>query len=216
MATPLKIETNQRNAQNSTGPASPSGTQRAAMNSVKHGFTGQTLLLPAEEAEAYRLFTEKFLAEMAPQGVHEEHLVHTIMTNRWRLTQIAATEAAIYVLGHRENAGQFEDETPEMALAISRAITFEQKRRELDRLRRYENALFRHVTKDTQQLAELQTARKASEAQQETDAIALLTHFTAAGKPWNPADFGFVLSIPEIQALEDRQFLRNRVCGTKN
>jgi hypothetical protein len=59
---------------------------------------------------------------------------------------------------------------------------------------------------------QLQTAREAKEAQQQNDAIALLTHFTTAGKSWNPADFGFVWSIEEIQLLEERQFLRNRAC----
>ena len=61
------------------------------------------------------------------------------------------------------------------------------------------------------QLTQLQAARKAREAEQQKDAIALLTHFTTAGKPWNPADFGFVWSIAEIQLLEERHFLRNAV-----
>jgi hypothetical protein len=111
-------------------------------------------------------------------------------------------------MGHLEHIGQFANETPEMAAAMARLKTFEEKRKELDRLRRYESALNRQVNKDTANLIALQTARKTAEAQQEKDCIALLTYFTAQGKSWNPVDFGFVLSIEQIQQLEERQFIR--------
>jgi hypothetical protein len=212
MSTNAQIAANRQNAQHSTGPTSEAGRQRSALNSVKHGFTGQTMILPAAEAEAYKHFTEAFLVELAPKGVNEEHLAHMIMTNRWRLTQIAAMEAGIYALGHREYIGEFAGETPEMAATMARLKTFEEKRKELDRLRRYESALNRQVNKDLANLTTLQTERKVGEAQREKDAIALLTHFTTQGKPWNPADFGFDLSIEQIQAIEERQFLRNSLC----
>jgi hypothetical protein len=204
MSSTARTEANRLNAQASTGPKTAEGKQRASLNSVKHGFTGQTMILPAEEADAYRAFTESFLRELSPEGVNETHLAHLIMTNRWRLTQMATMEAAIYALGVRENAAQFADETPEVALAMSRVLTFEQKRKELDRLRRYENSISRQVNHDTKLLAELQTARKAKEAEQEKDAIALHTYFTTANQPWNPAHYGLDLSIEQIQRLHHK------------
>src|SRR5579859_4876976 len=99
MFSPARIEAIRQNSQASTGPKTEEGKQRSALNSVKHGFTGQTMILPAEEAEAYKRFTEGFLAEIAPKGIHETHLAHLVMNNRWRLTQIAATESALYALG---------------------------------------------------------------------------------------------------------------------
>jgi hypothetical protein len=212
MATPQQIVANKQNAQSSTGPKTEAGQQRSSLNSVTHGLTGQTIVLAAEEAEPYRLFTEGFLSDLAPKGLQEVALVYAIIGTRWRMNQIAVTEAAIYAMGHRENASKFENETPEMAAAMSRALVFEEKRQNLDRLHRYESRMNRQVNKDMAELTQLQTARKAKEAQQQNDAIALLTHFTTTGKSWNPADFGFVWSIEEIQLLEERQFLRNRVC----
>jgi hypothetical protein len=212
MATPQQITANKQNAQSSTGPKTDVGKQRSSLNSVTHGLTGLTLLLTAEEAEPYRLFTEGFLQDLAPKGIHEQALVHSIIGNRWRMNQIAATESAIYGMGHREHAERFANETPALATAMIRALVFEEKRQLLDRLHRYESRMSRQVNKDMAELTQLQTARKAQEAQQQKEAIALLTHFTTAGKSWNPADFGFVWSIEEIQVLEERQFLRNRVC----
>jgi hypothetical protein len=174
------------------------------------------MILTAEETEAYQNFTEGLLKDLAPVGVHETAIAHTIMNNRWRVNQIAAMESAIYALGQREHADQFAGETPEMAAALARLITFEQKRPELDRLRRYESSLTRQINKEMALLTELQTARKTRAAQQEKDAIALLTHFTTTGAPWNPADFWFDLSIDQIQQLEERQFLRKRICEPKS
>ena len=170
------------------------------------------MLVTESEAEPYRLFTEGFLKELAPVGVHETALAHSVMNNRWRVQQISAMESAIYALGFRQHAAQLANETPDMAAAMSRLLTFDEKRKDLDRLRRYESSLTRQINKDIQLLTQLQLTRKAEQAKQEKEAIAMLTHFTTTGKPWNPADFGFVLSIEEIRQLEERQFLRNRVC----
>lgn len=212
MATPQQLQANRQNAQKSTGPTSDAGRLNSSHNAIKHGFTGQTMLIPASEAEAYKSFTEALLLELAPKGANETWLAHNIMTNRWRLNQIASLEAALYALGHEKYAKDFEKQTPEMAAALIRLKTFEEDRKTFDRLRRYESALSRQVKQDLAMLTDVQTRRKALEAQQEKEAIALLTHFTTTGKPWNPADFGFVLSIEEIQQLEERQFLKNRVC----
>jgi hypothetical protein len=202
-ASQARVDANRQNAQSSTGPRTEAGKQKSALNSVRHGFTGQTIVLPADQVEAYQHFSEGLLKELAPVGVHETALAHSIMSSRWRMHQIASMESAIYALGFREYGAQFSDETPEMAAAMARAITFERQRPQLERLRRYESQMNRQANKDQQLLTALQTARKA--------AIALLTHFTTTGESWNPADFGFVLSIDEIRALEERQFLLNRV-----
>jgi hypothetical protein len=195
---------NQKNAQHSTGPRSQAGLQRSSLNATRHGFTGQTLVLPASEAEAYKSFSENFLKEIAPVGAMETCLAHSIMQNRWRKHQIASTEAGLYALGFEQHANDGRDEN------LLRALIFEEKRKDFDRLRRYENSTHRMIVKETAQLEALQAARKTAEAQQKKEAIALLTYFTTQDKPWNPRDFGFVLSIEEIQQLEQREFHRSR------
>jgi hypothetical protein len=95
-----------------------------------------------------------------------------------------------------------------MAAALARALTFENKRKELDRLHRYESRLFRQSTKDMASLQALQTERKALQAAQEKQAVQLLNHFSKLGQTWNPADFGFVLSTEEIETLAIRSMDR--------
>jgi hypothetical protein len=216
MSSLARVQANRQNAQSSTGPRTAEGRQTSSLNAIRHGFTGQTMLLSAEETEPYQNFTDGLLKDLAPIGAHETALAHAIMNSRWRVNQISAMESGLYALGQREYATQFASETPEMAAALARLVTFEQKRPELDRLRRYESSLNRQITKDLALLTQLQTTRKTTQDQQEKDAIALLTHFTTTGKPWNPADFGFDLSIDQIQQLEERQFLRKRICETKS
>jgi hypothetical protein len=210
MSSQQKIEANRQNAQKSSGPTSPAGKEKSSLNAVKHGWTGQTIVVTPNETEPYQNITAGILKDLAPVGVRESDLAHGIANNRWRLHQLAATEAGLYAIGYIEHKTDF-DGNP-LAEAMVRALVFQEKRKDFDRLRRYESGIHRQITRDMAELIALQTARKAQAAQQLKDAIALHTYFTAEGKTWNPADFGFVLSIEEIERIEQREFLRNRVC----
>jgi hypothetical protein len=204
MATPQQIEANRNNSQFSTGAKTPEGKRKSSLNSVKHGFTGQSVLLNDDEVEPYRNFTEGTVKDFAPVGQRETHLAHSIADARWRLAQISITEAALYAFGLRRHADKFLDETPEMRISLCRAITFIECRKDLDRLRRYESALHRQAKADLAELTTLQAERKALDAAQKKEAVALHAHFSKLKQPWNPADFGFVLSIGEIEALTVR------------
>jgi hypothetical protein len=46
-----QLEANRRNAQRSTGPASPEGKATAAQNAVKHGLYTENLLLEGEDPQ---------------------------------------------------------------------------------------------------------------------------------------------------------------------
>jgi hypothetical protein len=198
MSTAAQITANQQNSKLSTGPATEAGKQKAALNSTRHGFTGQVVMLTAEEAEPYRLFNEEFMTDLAPVGAMEQQLTRSIIDAHWRINQIHSTESAIYALGHRQYLDQFADETPEAAAAMARAMTFENKRKELDRLNRYESRLQRQAAKDFALLRELQKMRTDVEDRMQERAIHM---FHKKGKDWNPASFGFVWSIEEIERM---------------
>jgi hypothetical protein len=198
MSSAAQLIANQQNSQLSTGPRSESGKQKAALNSTRHGFTGQVVMLTAEEAEPYRRFNEEFMIELKPVGAMEQQLARTIIDAHWRINQIHATESAIYALGHRQYLEQFADETPETAAAMARAMTFENKRKDLDRLHRYESRLQRQAAKDFALLRELRAMRMELEDRKKERAVRM---FLKKGKDWNPADFGFVWSIEEIERM---------------
>jgi hypothetical protein len=205
MATPAQTTANQQNALHSTGPRTEEGKRKAALNSTRHGFTGQVVMLTAEEAEPYRLFNESFMADYAPVGASEEQLTRGVIDGYWRINQLHSTESAIYSMGHRQYVEQFADETPETAAAMARALTFENKRKELDRLHRYESRLQRQVANDVAALRELQAARTAYEQRQQEQAIRLYLNFKKQDKAWNPAEFGSDWSMEEIEALVQRR-----------
>jgi len=192
MATIDQITANQENAQHSTGPRSEAGKQRSKLNSTKHGFTGQTVVLTEAETEPYRLFTEKHLAQLKPVGVNEDHLAYSIIDSRWRMHQISATEAATYALGQLEHAPKFENHPPQLAEAMARSLTLTEKQKEFALLNRYQARLSKQAAADAAQLVELQRIRKDAELKQFNDAAALFSVAMREKKPFNPQEFGFV------------------------
>jgi len=99
-----RIIANRRNAARSTGPRTVEGKQRSRANAVKHGMTGEGVVLPAEVAEVVR---ERFLGmqeELAPRTILGAALVKRAAMLTVRLDRSYDREAAaltIHVLGAR-------------------------------------------------------------------------------------------------------------------
>jgi len=208
MTTDEQIKANQENSKLSSGPRSPEGLKKSSQNATKHGFTGHTLLLPPEEEEPFRDFQAKHLAKYQPVGIDEEACAHQIIDNRWRLNQITATEAAIYELGRMDHAEKFAALPPEKITAMCRALTLNEKQKELGLLNRYQSRLTKQVTLDLKELKELQRIRKAEELKQFQLAAALHMRYHLDKKPFDPADFGFVWSREEIEYYSNVSALR--------
>ena len=64
-----RIDANRRNAARSTGPKSPETKAISARNSLKHGLTGEGIVLPDEDVEAVNGRFEALQAELAPKTV---------------------------------------------------------------------------------------------------------------------------------------------------
>ncbi len=86
MISAKKIEANQKNAADSTGPTTDEGKRIASMNGAKHQFFSKTLRLKKEneKAEYEELFSALF-ASLRPSGRMEELEVEEIATGRWHL-----------------------------------------------------------------------------------------------------------------------------------
>jgi hypothetical protein len=92
MATPQQIEANRKNSQNSTGATSQTGKERSSLNAVKHGFTGQQLVLSEAEKEAYEFHVLAYMDEYAPKTQIETNLVQQFADLNWSLHQIAVQQ----------------------------------------------------------------------------------------------------------------------------
>ncbi len=190
MTSAKQVEANKKNAQHSSGPTSASGRKKAAVNSLTHGLTAQTIVLPEHEKEPYRLYSEGITKDLAPVGTYEAALVASIIDSRWRIHQIASMEAALYSVGFLAHAHEFQTGSIEEVTAMCRLMTFEEKRPELDRLHRYESRLMRQVAKDTQLLTQVQTARKEQEEKDREEK----RHSAEPVETAQVAENGFVLS----------------------
>jgi hypothetical protein len=93
-------EANRRNAQLSTGPRTQEGKARVALNALKHGLTGQQVVLPNENPEDFDTFRTGLLSALDPHGELEETLAERIVIDRWRLRRVPLLESALYRRGH--------------------------------------------------------------------------------------------------------------------
>jgi hypothetical protein len=78
------------NAQNSTGPKSDANKRKVSLNSLTHGFAGQTCFVPEHEREAYIAHFQSFGAEWKPKGPTEQYMVQSLAELSWSVQQIRA------------------------------------------------------------------------------------------------------------------------------
>ena len=83
MATPAQTLANQQNSQHATGPRTPEGKHQSSLNSLRHGLTGQTVVLPGEDTEAYATFRAKVFPRfraprLARRDPRSDHLRHAM------------------------------------------------------------------------------------------------------------------------------------------
>jgi hypothetical protein len=143
-------EINRENAQHSTGPTTEEGKQKSSLNALRHGPTGQLLVMPREYMEAYKLHLQSFTDEYHPVGATEANLVHALADTSWRLNRVAALE------------------TPKFVLLSNAAI--ESQSKALAALSMHSQRLSRQYERTVTQLRDLQKTRK-NEGRREPDRV---------------------------------------------
>ena len=129
MVTIKQQEANRNNAKKSTGPTTPAGKKRSALNAIRHGLTGQVVVLPEEEIEAFNRFVAPIVKslklEAAPDDAHEDQLAQMYAKELWRINRCATMEDAMLTLGVMEGVAEnLNIENPEAHNATSYAKTF--------------------------------------------------------------------------------------------
>jgi len=95
MLTDAKLNANRANAQASTGPRTPEGKAKVALNSATHGlFSSRDLVLPDEQAE-YDQLRADLEAELCPATALERTHAAEILHAAWRLRRCALAEAGL-------------------------------------------------------------------------------------------------------------------------
>ena len=95
MLTAAKIEANQANAQQSTGPKTETGKAISSRNALRHGLTATTGLLPDEDPAEFKTLLEAMLHDFNPLEATESALVYELADYQWRLRRAGRYEAKI-------------------------------------------------------------------------------------------------------------------------
>jgi hypothetical protein len=198
-ATPSQTAANQANAQKSTGPSSAEGKQRSSLNALKTGLTGRTVLMPGDDAEAYRLHCRRFEDHFQPATAEEEELVQSLADLKWRLSRCAQLEHNLFALGRVEFAQTFDHEPEPIRSALSQAHTLRAYAKDLNNLAIQETRLDKRFQRELAELNRIQAERQEQERLALRQAAQLYLQAKKENKPFNPAQFGFEFSTAKIE-----------------
>jgi hypothetical protein len=95
MSSQLKSETARANGAKSRGPVTPEGRATSSRNSLRHGFTAASVVLPTESQEDFQALLDSYTDQFHPQGGVEMDLVQTMAAARWRLRRISTIETTL-------------------------------------------------------------------------------------------------------------------------
>ena len=104
-----RIDANRKNAQMSKGPVSEEGKARSRANSLKHGLTGEGIVLPTEDVEEIDRRFEALTTEMKPGNELARQLVIRVALLLVRLDRSAEHEAKAIAHRMRKATAEFDD-----------------------------------------------------------------------------------------------------------
>jgi hypothetical protein len=198
MATQAQIQANRENAQHSQGPTSEAGSARSSRNATKHGYTGQTLVLTPEEAEAYAAHVELYMNRHQPADGHHRQFVQQLADADWGVHQIFTAQAAQISLMNVLTL-QLSEAGADVPTIIASSA---QVARTLATLTSYENRKRRTAKAIQQQLDELKEVTEPTPKPNETRA---------------EPEIGFVYPTPKPQPIRATpQPGRNAPCPCKS
>lgn len=180
----LSIAANLENAQSSTGPRTPEGKKRSAMNAIRHGLFAESPILASEDPNAYAAFRDAYFADFDPQGAIEETYVKALADVQWRLNRCTRIEQSIF-------------DSPEL-----------DELQTLDGLARFSLYEGRLTRKFNQTLRDLRLAQETRKLQNEAaliEALDVAAECKATNQTFDAADFGFVFSNAEILTRLNRR-----------
>jgi len=162
MSSQLKSDTARANGAKSRGPVTPEGRAASSRNSLRHGFTAASVVLPTESSEDFQSLLDSYIHQFHPQGGVEMDLVQTMAAARWRLRRISTIETTLLnnEMTRRAKDCRRDLNSPDDAARL--AWVFQKladNGQSLALLMRYEGALNRSYDRAFKQLLLLQAHR---------------------------------------------------------
>src|SRR5271165_2027383 len=198
-------EINRANSQHSTGPKTDAGKWKSSLNALRHGLTGQIVVMPNEDLAAYRSHEKSFVDEYHPKGATEAQLVQQLADTSWRLNRAASLEADLLTLAASRQPDPLTEAPDEVQATMAIAAALESQSKALMNLSLHSQRLSRQFERTVAQLRDLQRTRLEKEREQLNDLVDIMKMYEAKGKTYNPSQDGFVFTEQEIaRAIQSR------------
>jgi hypothetical protein len=175
MPTNLKSETARANGAKSRGPATPEGRAKSSRNSLRHGLSAKSVVLPAESHEQFQLLLDAHIQQFQPANDVEMELVEAMTVARWRLRRIWAIETSLLAHELQRRAEDMDDEFTEMSGEDRLAWVFQKladNKQSLSLLARYEGNFNRAFDRAFKQLNLIKSQRQNEPKPESPDAHA--------------------------------------------
>jgi hypothetical protein len=198
---------NRENAQHSTGPKTPEGKRRSSLNALRHGLTGQTVVLPGENVSHFEDLFLAFQQDLKPFGQLEKQLVQTIAETQWRINRVASIESNLIALGVHEYAETIDTEDPIIHSALVQAKAVRAEMAQIAMLGLHQTRLTKILHQTLAQLKQAQTTRKEQEEKAFRQAAKIYNLKQELEEPWQPSDDGFEFSTERLEAWIDYDIL---------
>jgi hypothetical protein len=198
MSTPHRTEINRANSLHSTGPKTEFGKKKSSLNALRHGLTGQIVVMPTEDLAAYQSHLKSFADEYHPEGATESHLVQALADTAWRLNRVAVLETNLLTLGVTHHTSIEAPQQIQDAMSIVAAL--ESQSKALANLSMHSQRLSRQFERTVMQLRDLQKTRRAQEEHDLSDLLDIIEMHESKGEAYDPSADGFVFSESQITA----------------
>ena len=195
-----RAEINRANAQYSTGPKTEAGTKQSSLNALRHGLTGQIVVMPTEDLQAYQLHLTSFTDEYHPQGATEANLVQALADTSWRLNRVAALETNLLTLGMAREPDPLSTAPQQVQDAMALVSALESQSKALSNLSMHSQRLSRQFERTVIQLREIQKTRQVQEKQEMSNLLDIIEMYEDKGEAYRSSDDGFVFSDQQIEA----------------
>jgi len=144
------------------GPKTVEGKQRSSMNSLRHGFTGKTVVLPTEDPVQFEELIDDYTADFKPGTKVELDIVYELAVCRWRLQRLWNIESYAFELTMSRKRDEVDAEFPKCPDSLRTALAFismAEETKSLSLFLRYETRLTRRFNEIFKILQAIQRER---------------------------------------------------------
>jgi hypothetical protein len=138
-----KAESSRINGAHSTGPITDEGKANSANARLKHGAYSKRVLMDGESSEGYDIFKSSFMNYFLPTDPFETECVDAMVTARWRIRRLEATETANLNIALESNKEKVEATFDEASPLQERALAVQEQMSAIDASTRVQERLYR-------------------------------------------------------------------------